>query len=180
MLRSGLAIGALALVACGNSVTVIETSGAGGSGATGTTTTGTTSTSHTSGTTSTTTGGMVCKPGQTVSCACPDMAMGAQVCNAAGTGFDACVCDVGDPQKCLQCLGGTFMTPPCTGYVDQCEQVPSCKPWLDCTAACFKNDWTHACWRKCDKASMSAADLTKPIYGCLCAKCSAACAAACG
>ncbi len=37
-------------------------------------------------------GGMACVPGQQVACACPGSAMGAQACNAEGTGYIACEC----------------------------------------------------------------------------------------
>ncbi len=41
--------------------------------------------------------GAVCVPGQSVACVCPNGSMGAQDCNANGSGFDACVCtDGGD------------------------------------------------------------------------------------
>ena len=34
-----------------------------------------------------------CVPGQAVACTCADGAMGSQVCQSDGTGFDPCVCD---------------------------------------------------------------------------------------
>lgn len=84
----------------------------------------------------------VCAPGLQQACACPGSEVGAQACNAEGTGFEECICapgpggDGGGGNGGGGDGGGGVTGPDC---VERCEEAKQCEganPSLDCEANC--------------------------------------------
>jgi hypothetical protein len=94
-------------------------------------------------------GSTLCVPGQQIACPCPGGSEGAQACNAAGTGYEPCVCANADSGS-GESTEGTTSTD--TGDID----IADCSPDVECNA-CVNCEITNACKEQYETCTSNAA-----------------------